>query len=99
MAKHEATRVQEPARKRHTGLIVFLALILLLFFILSVKDRAEGKKLIPRAAMYFWVFAVLALLMSTQYFPWDNIADLLMKGLTREQVCTSSRGMGLKPIN
>ena len=56
---------------------VVLALILLLFFILSVKDRAEGKKLIPRAAMYFWVFAVLALLMSTQYFPWDNIADLL----------------------
>ncbi len=56
---------------------VVLALILLLFLILFVKDRAEGKKHIPCAAMYCWAFAVLALLMSTQYFPWDNIADLL----------------------
>ena len=29
----------------------------------------------------------------------DNIVDPLMKDLTREQVCKSSRGMGLKPIN
>ena len=28
----------------------------------------------------------------------DNIADPLTKGLTREQVHNSSRGMGLKPI-
>ena len=28
----------------------------------------------------------------------DNIADLLTKGLTREQVYRSSRGMGLKPL-
>jgi hypothetical protein len=55
---------------------VVLALILLLFLILFVKDRAEGKRRIPRAAMYFWSFAVLALFLSTQYFPWDNIADL-----------------------
>ena len=29
----------------------------------------------------------------------DNIADSLTKGLTREQVQNSSRGMGLKPIH
>ena len=29
----------------------------------------------------------------------DNIADPLTKGLTREQVCKSSRGMGLKPMS
>ena len=28
----------------------------------------------------------------------DNIADPLTKGLTREQVYRSSRGMGLKPL-
>ena len=28
----------------------------------------------------------------------DNIADPLTKGLSREQVYTSSKGMGLKPI-
>ena len=47
MAKHEATRVQEPARKRHTGLIVFLALILLLaaavaFAYFSVQREIHG---------------------------------------------------------
>ena len=29
----------------------------------------------------------------------ENIADPLTKGLTREQVCKSSRGIGLKPIH
>ena len=29
----------------------------------------------------------------------DNIVDPLTKGLTREQVCKSSRGMGLKPMS
>ena len=29
----------------------------------------------------------------------ENIADLLTKGLTREQVSKSSRGMGLKPMH
>ena len=29
----------------------------------------------------------------------ENIADHLTKGLTREQVSKSSRGMGLKPIH
>ena len=29
----------------------------------------------------------------------DNIADPLTKGLTREQVESSSRGMGLKPMH
>ena len=56
---------------------VVTALILLLFLILFVKDRAEEKKRIPSAAMYCWSLAVLSLFMSTQYFPWDNIADLL----------------------
>jgi hypothetical protein len=28
----------------------------------------------------------------------DNIADPLTKGLTREQVESSSKGMGLKPV-
>ena len=29
----------------------------------------------------------------------ENIADPLTKGLTREQISKSSRGMGLKPIH
>ena len=29
----------------------------------------------------------------------DNIADPLTKGLSKEQVCSSSKGMGLKPMN
>ena len=29
----------------------------------------------------------------------DNIADPLTKGLTREMVAKTSRGMGLRPIN
>ena len=39
-------------------------------------------------------------IMTTEYI-WskENIADPLTKGLTREQVSKSSRGMGLKPIH
>lgn len=53
-------------------------IVFLMFLFVFIRDRSSsGKHVIPGCAMTVWVLMLLALFMSTQYFPWDNICDLL----------------------